>query len=180
MINRCDLLAHSSCAPDDDHSPSAVPRSQAQRKRIQWLASIALICAVFAVVLLPSPGLAADDRVALLELDKRYFAAIAGDWVALDTILADEFFYNTASGASLPKAALIAYLKTGAVVLGNSSSEDKQVQLYRDVGLVTGVTRVKVTLNGEERLIASRYLHVWSRQSGDWKLVARQVTYLPK
>jgi ketosteroid isomerase-like protein len=34
-------------------------------------------------------------------------------------------------------------------------------------------------LKGEDKVLHSRYLHVWVKKGDSWKLVARQATYLP-
>jgi ketosteroid isomerase-like protein len=120
-----------------------------------------------------------EDELNQLE-ESRYAALIAGDWQALDALLADEFFYNTGTGASLTKSAFIEYMKSGAAVVKKAVREDSRVRVYGDAALVTGIAHVDVTVKGEEKTLHSRYLHVWTRQNQSWKLVARQATYLPE
>ncbi len=121
----------------------------------------------------------ADEELNQLE-ESRYAALIGGDWQALDALLSNEFFYNTATGASLTKAAFIEYMQSGTSVVKKAVREDSRVHLYGDVALVTGIAHIDVTVKGEDKTLHSRYLHVWTRQSQGWKLVARQSTYLPE
>ena len=131
--------------------------------------------------LLPRVGAAAtvEEELNVLE-QRRYQALIAGDWQALDALLSDEFFYNTAAGALLTKDAFVDFMKSGAVVVKKAVREDAGVREYGNVALVTGVVHVDVTLKGEDKTINTRYLHVWVRDGQSWKLVARQATYLPE
>jgi hypothetical protein len=129
----------------------------------------------------PAAGFAAtlDEELNRLE-EQRYEALIGADWSALDALLGEEFFYNTASGASLTKPGLIDYLKSGAVKVRKAVREDTKVRLHGDIALVTGITHVDVTMKGEDKTLHSRYLHVWAKDGQSWKLVARQATYLPE
>jgi len=120
-----------------------------------------------------------EDDLNRLE-EQRYAAAIVGDWPALDAILADEFYYNQASGNHVPKATYLEYLKTGAVKVKKAVRKDTQIKLYGDMAVVTGITDVDVTLKGEDKILHSRYLHVWAKKGQGWQLVARQATYLPE
>jgi ketosteroid isomerase-like protein len=131
-----------------------------------------------AVTISPAVAGPAEDQIEQLE-QQRYAALIAGNWAAFDALLADEFFYNQAGGKSVPKAAYLATLRTGAVKVHQAMREEPTIRRYGDVVVVTGITHVDVTLNGEDKTFHSRYLHVWVKKENDWKLVARQATYLP-
>lgn len=111
--------------------------------------------------------------------DKRYAALIAGDWSALDAMLADEFFYNQGGGGSVSKSAFLDYMKSGEAKVRKAARDGAMIRLYGDIAVVTGIAHVDVTLKGEDKTLHSRYLHVWSKTPDGWKLVARQATYLP-
>jgi ketosteroid isomerase-like protein len=141
----------------------------------------ALLLVVILVAAVPIIVNAATIEEELNQLEEsRYAALIGGDWQALDALLSDQFFYNTAMGASLTKAAFIEYMQSGAAVVKKGVREESRVQVYGDVALVTGIAHVDVTVKGEDKVLHSRYLHVWTRQNQTWKLVARQATYLPE
>jgi len=90
----------------------------------------------------------------------------------------DEFLYNTnAGGASTTKSAFVDPMKSGAAVV-EESDQRRGDGGYGEVALVTGTAHVDVTLKGEDKTLHSRYLHLEDGQ--DWKLVARQATYLPE
>ena len=131
-----------------------------------------------AVTISPAIAGSAEDRIEQLE-QQRYAALIAGNWDAFDALLADEFFYNQAGGKSVPKAAYLETLRSGVVKVHHAVREASTMRRYGDVVIVTGIAHVDVTLNGEDKALHSRYLHVWVRKENDWKLVARQATSLP-
>lgn len=141
----------------------------------------ALLSFIGVVMLLPRMALAAtvEEELNVLE-QKRYEALIGADWQALDTLLSDEFFYNTAAGLLLTKNTFIDFMKSGAAVVKKATREDAGVRQYGDVALVTGVAHVDVSVKGEDKTLHSRYLHVWVKDASGWKLVARQATYLPE
>ena len=143
------------------------------------LAARVLSLWVTLLVVLPATAATVEEELNQLE-ERRYEALIGGDWQALEALLADEFFYNTASGASLSKSAFLDYMKSGAAIVKRAAREDAKVRGYGDVALVTGIVHIDVTLKGEDKTLHSRYLHVWVTGPAGWKLVARQATYLPE
>ena len=136
---------------------------------------------LIALMLLPvtSRAGAVEDQLNKLE-EQRYQALVGGNWNDLDAILTDDFFYNTATGASLTKLAFIDYMKSGAVVVTRAIRDSATVRAYGNVALVTGVVHVDATVKGEEKTLHSRYLHVWVNEAQGWRLAARQATYLPE
>ena len=141
----------------------------------RFLGSLLLTIAVTISPVIAGP---VEDQIEQLE-QQRYATLIAGNWDAFDALLADEFFYNQAGGKSVPKAAYLETLRSGAVKVHRAAREASTMRRYGDVIIVTGIAHVDVTLNGEDKTLHSRYLHVWVKKDNDWKLVARQATSLP-
>lgn len=110
--------------------------------------------------------------------EARFVTAIGGDWQVLEELLDEDFVYNTAEGTTLGKHALIAYLRSAAVQVRRVALEQPRVRQYGDCVVSSGVTRAVAQIDAQQRTIASRFLHVWSREGAQWKLVARQVTYV--
>jgi len=133
------------------------------------------------VALLPGAAISAsiEEELNVLE-NRRYDAMIGADWQSLDALLADEFFYNTATGALMTKNAFIELLKSGTAVVKKAVRDEAKVRDFGDVALVTGVAHIDVKLRGEDKTLHSRYLHVWAKDGQSWKLIARQATYLPE
>ena len=141
----------------------------------------ALSFAAIFMALFPRIGAAANAEEDLNAFEQiRYEVLIENDWPTLDTLLSDEFVYNTAGGVSMTKSAFIDLMKSGAVIVRKAVREESVVHDYGELAVVTGVVHVDVTVKGEDKTIHSRYLDVWIRKGQGWKLVARQATYLPE
>jgi len=135
----------------------------------------------FAVLVAFIPGSSrgdTGDQIEQLE-QQRSQAIINGDMATLDAMYASEWFYNRAGGDSLSKAAYFAFLSSGDVKVRRAVREDVTIRVYGDTAVVTGVQHIDVNLKGEDRKVDLRYLHVWVKGTGGWKLVARQATNLP-
>jgi ketosteroid isomerase-like protein len=136
----------------------------------------------------------------LIQLEhQRNEALIAGDWAAYDALLGEEFFHAHVLGGVLQKEPHVAHLKAGNSKVKKVVLEDLDVRLYGDVAVVsavshvdiahvdlaevarlTGVSVEEIKKGGVEFTRHSRYLHVWAKKGAQWKLVARQATYLPE
>lgn len=141
------------------------------------------IAYVLAVVLLSlAHNAAAADLDAAINAmeDARYAAMLSGDSEAFASLLGDSFFYNTASGLTFTKDQYVKQVQAGKVKVRAVRREPAIVFAYGEVAVITGISHVDVTLNGEDKTLDSRYLHVWAKSSPGWRLVARQATYLPK
>ena len=128
------------------------------------------------------PGSAiADSKEDIERLEQRRIQAIIDvDMPTLYAIYADDFFYNVAAGNSLTRAEYLPMYESGDLKVNKSSSEGREVRVYGDTAVVTGVVHVDATIKGENRNLHLRYLNVWVKRSNDWVLVARQATNLPK
>ena len=138
----------------------------------------AVVLAALLLALLARPVGADALAEEIGRAETRFAAALGGDWQALEELLGDDFFYNTAEGTTLGKTALIAYLQSAAVQVGAVELEQTRVSAHGGTALSTGLARVRARRDGEERTIVSRFLHVWAREGAQWKLLARQVTYV--
>jgi len=123
-------------------------------------------------------GAAVDDEINRME-ESRYAALIGADWKALDAILADDFFYNTSSGPSLTKSEYLPRYASGELKIHSADSEARDIRVYENTALVTGIVHVNLTAKGETKILHLRYLNVWMKRANGWVLVARQGTNLP-
>ena len=136
--------------------------------RIFWLlvVSFAVACA--------SNNSSAESEI--LAQEERFFEAVAAKGEGLDKLLAEEFFYNTLKGSQLTGAQLRTYLAGSSLEVLSFNRHCQTTQLAGTAAVVTGITE---SLVREEAGVArgfSRYLHVWQKEQGAWKLAARQVT----
>ncbi|MBK6553020.1 MAG: nuclear transport factor 2 family protein [Rhodocyclaceae bacterium] len=134
---------------------------------------------LLALMLAPVAAGAASVEEQLNQLEEqRHQALVSGNWHDLAALHGDEFFYNSATGTSLTKKAFIGYMKSGAVRVKRATREPAAVRVHGNTAVVTGVERVEATVEGKDKTVSSRYLHVWANEAQGWRLVARQATYL--
>jgi len=118
------------------------------------------------------------DDIGQLE-QQRIQALLDVDMPALYAIYADDFFYNTASGVSLTRSEYLPRYQSGELKVNKSTSEGREVRVYGDTAIVTGIVHVDATIKGENTNLHLRYLNVWVKRANGWVLVARQATNLP-
>jgi ketosteroid isomerase-like protein len=122
----------------------------------------------------------ADTNDDIERLEQRRIQAILDvDMPTLYSLYADDFFYNRAGGDSLTRAEYLPMYKSGKLKVNKSSSGGREVRIYGDTAVVTGIVHVDATISGENRNLHLRYLNVWIKRGDGWKLVARQATNLP-
>jgi ketosteroid isomerase-like protein len=137
---------------------------------------------VLAVLIAISPGstIAASPEDEIEQAEQmRSQAIINVDMQALNAIYADEFFYNRASGDSVTKSEYLPLFASGEVKVHKMNYDGRKIRVYGDTAVVTGTQHGEVTVKGQDRTIHLRYLHVWVKKGGGWKLVAREATNLP-
>ncbi len=122
-------------------------------------------------------------------------AGLRGDAAATDRLMDDDYFFMTRDGVVHEnlKAALLVRMKSGesrADLLERMKSgesgeptpqptkiDDTQVHIYGDTGVVIVRSSYKSRdKDGRVVEIPTRYLHVWARQQGRWRLVAGSST----
>ena len=141
----------------------------------------AVIGFVLAALVSLVPAVATADPAADVEKmeQKRMQAVLNADMPTLYAIYADDFFYNTSSGPTLTKAEYLPRYASGELKVNSADSEARDIRVYENTALVTGIVHVNLTAKGETKTLHLRYLNVWVKRENGWELVARQGTNLP-
>ncbi len=136
-----------------------------------------ILAALFAL----HPAMATADPAGDVERmeQKRMLAILNADMPTLYAIYADDFFYNTSSGPSLTKSEYLPRYASGELKVNSADSEARDIRVYENTALVTGIVHVNATIKGENKQLHLRYLNVWVKRANGWVLVARQGTNLP-
>jgi len=140
------------------------------------------------------PNSPAEQEIMKLE-NELVEAGLRGDASAADRLMADDYFFMTRDGVVHEnlKAALLVRMKSGergvdllARMRTDESDEstpqvakidDTQIHIYGDTGVVIVRSTYKSRgADGRVVEIPTRYLHVWARQQGRWRLVAGSST----
>lgn len=126
-----------------------------------------LALALAAQAMAPDPALLAEMQA----LESVRNAAIrAGDARALERIYAADFNGIAANGASVDRDALLAVFRRNAG--GDFSADSRILSARREGDLVLVEGRLILRSRDGTRLLShSRYLHIFRRSGGDWRMI---------
>ncbi len=110
---------------------------------------------------------------------ERVRATLAGDLDALAGVFADSLRYTHGSAAVDDKSQYLENLRTGVYRYRSLTDIERSFQVHGDTVLVSGDVRIDVLAKGTPKVFVSRYLAVWLRQDGVWRLGAWQSTPVP-
>lgn len=116
----------------------------------------------------------------VLAAERAFFASLlAGDGVALDGLLAEDFvIVDVLAGQAVPRPDLLGVVASGDLEFVEVERDEGDVTVRRrpGVAIVLGRTRMTMRFQGEQVTVPSRYTHVWADEGGSWRLVAAQGT----
>ena len=120
------------------------------------------------------------DTREVLACDESFFAALlAADHDLLGTILADNFvIIDVLSGQVARREELLGAISSGQLRFTEVTryAEDRSVRLRDSAAVVAGRTQMVMRYQGNEATAQSRYTHVYTRDSGRWRLMSAQGT----
>lgn len=108
----------------------------------------------------------AVDPELLAAIEARTRAERERDLATFARLTVDDFTLTTARGQVLDKAARIEQLRT--MPRPDATRDDDVIRMYGDAAIRTS----RVVWNGEPQ----RFLTVWVKEDGTWKVAATQVT----
>lgn len=109
----------------------------------------------------------------------RIQATVAGDLATLADTLADSLRYTHSSASVDTKEDYLNNLRQAVYKYEGLTNRERSFQVYGDTALVYGDIQIDVVARGTLKKIQSRYLAVWLRQDGVWRLGAWQSTPIP-
>jgi ketosteroid isomerase-like protein len=119
------------------------------------------------------------DTEVLQADDRRFEAMRKGDWGALDAALADDLTYVHSTARLESKAEHLGNLRAGKPHYRGIVPRDRRARVHGDVGIVTGVSEMHVENAGKEQRFTIRYLAVYTKAGGQWRMTAWQSTRVP-
>jgi ketosteroid isomerase-like protein len=121
----------------------------------------------------------ADHAEVLRADDRRFEAMRKGDWAALDAALADDLTYVHSTARLESKAEHVANLKAGKPHYRGIAPRERRARVHGSVGVVNGMSEMHVENAGKEQRFTIRYLAVYTKGGGTWRMIAWQSTRVP-
>lgn len=130
----------------------------------------------------------ADDKPAakgdkatgdVMKADKAFTEAITkGDFKAFDQMTSDEYILTSSRGNVWDKAKNLEVLKDKTLTFDSIDNEEEKVNLYGDVAVVTGLSKIKGANKDRKFDDSYRWTRVWVQRKGGWMLVAEQMSHV--
>jgi ketosteroid isomerase-like protein len=115
----------------------------------------------------------------VLRADENRFEAMRKeDWNALDLALADDLTYVHSTARLESKTEHVANLRAGKPHYRGIAPRERKARVHGDIGIVNGVSEMHVERDGKEQRFTVRYLAVYAKSQGLWRMIAWQSTRL--
>lgn len=122
-----------------------------------------------------------DTTSQVLAKEKRRGEALLGsDIDTLSALLSDRLVFAHANAVYEDKASLLKKMGSGTIVYKTLDVSEQKVIDLGDTALLISRLTADVTVGGQPRAIDNWTLSVWTREDGDWRLIAYQPTGIPK
>ena len=122
----------------------------------------------------------ADLKQTIRQLeDRRFRAMVEADAAALEELLADSMIYTHSSATTDGKASYIAGVRSKKWQYRKIERPVEEIQVYGDTAVVAGQVRIDILVEGQPKIMNSRYTDVWLKGAKGWQMVAWQSTPIP-
>ena len=106
-------------------------------------------------------------------------AITTNDVALLDDLLHDDLLFNGPDGRTGSKAEDLANYRSGGIQLTHAQARDRLVSVIGDDVVVAVTVALEGSYLGVRVDGSYRYLRVWKRMDGDWRVIAGSVVALP-
>jgi ketosteroid isomerase-like protein len=129
------------------------------------------------LILISASGHSQSRQITILQLEKdRFRAMINKDSLFLDRVLADDLVYIHSNGQQDTKQSLMKNILNGTLQYLSVEVQQADIRTHSQDAWIHGVAKIKVR-NGQdtqEMELNLRYLDIYKKEDGEWKLVAWQ------
>ncbi|HEV6967322.1 nuclear transport factor 2 family protein [Roseateles sp.] len=140
------------------------------------LLALALALAAGLAQAAPDAALAARLKAQADAWDR---AIVAKDRAAIEANMADDFRQIDGRGNVETHASFVAGLMSPDLVIDPYTVEDFDVRLYGDTALLSGRTRMTGRYQGQPFKSHYRYIDIYVKRGGAWKIVSVQISRIP-
>ena len=106
-------------------------------------------------------------------------AIVRKDKAAIEANMADDFRQIDGDADIETKDSFVTGLLTPKLTINPYTVEDFEVRLYGDVALLSGRTQMTGSYDGKPFASHYRYIDIYVKRAGVWKIVSVQITRLP-
>ena len=126
------------------------------------------------------PSSKAEDKTSeisvLLQMEDAWMAArLMGKSKIVDQMIDDEYSGGTSGGLPQTKQGFMKSVESSVGAFTHYVHSGREIKLRGDMAISTGIA----TLTSPKRLHSFRYLRVFSKSRGKWRVIASQSTPLP-
>lgn len=107
-------------------------------------------------------------------------AIVRKDRAAIERNMADDFRQIDGRGNVETKASFVEGLVSPDLVIDPYTVDDFEVRVYGDTALLSGRTRMTGKYQGEAFKSHYRYIDVYVKRGGAWKIVSVQISRIPE
>ena len=132
---------------------------------------------IAAILAAASVALPADLAKAAHDYDQ---AQVTSNKAELQRLIADDYVLHNSGGQVQDKTSFIADQVAPGYKLEPFTVEEKVEKLMGDAAILGGVARAQGTAGGETFDVKLRFIDVWQKRNGAWKVVFSQATRVPK
>jgi len=141
---------------------------------------LAVCCALAAMPALPADTGRNADVALLTRISDAWDAAIIRkDEAAIAGNMAEDFRQIDGRGNLETKQSFVAGLMDSKLTIDPYTVEDFEVRLYGDTALLSGRTHMTGKYDGKVFESNYRYIDIYVRRDGAWRIVSVQITRLP-
>lgn len=117
----------------------------------------------------------------ILKLEQQWEdALVKGDDAALEKLYHEKLIYTHSNASVDSKASYNAKIKSKASIYSSIKRDDIKVTVIDDTAIVTCHWLVQGMSGANKTNTDARYIHVYVKEKGGWKMAAHQSTYVVK
>lgn len=132
-----------------------------------------------ATLFVPSLSMASDQQLIEKRVDEFRQALLNPTEAALKSLTSADLTYGHSGGHIENQSELIQKLVSGTSDFVSIDLQDQTIQMFDDIAIVRHVLVADTNDAGKAHAIKIGVMLVWQKQSGDWKLIARQAFKFP-
>ncbi len=118
-------------------------------------------------------------RALTVQADEWDKAIVRKDRAAIERNMADDFRHIDGQGNVETKAPFVDDLVSPDLQIDPYTVDDLDVRIFTDVALLSGTTRMTGKYQGKPFTSHYRYIDIYVRRNGQWKIVSVQISKIP-